>query len=45
MITALARYLDCESEVPLTQRMAELEERVAALEAVVKASGLLASSN
>ena len=37
MISALARYLGCESEVPLSQRVVELEERVAALEAVVKA--------
>ena len=45
MISALAHYLGCESEVPLSQRVVELEERVAALEAVVKASGLLASPN
>ena len=32
MIAALARYLDCETEVPLTQRMAELEARMTTLE-------------
>lgn len=29
MIAALARYLDCESKVPLTQRVVELERQIA----------------
>ena len=36
MIAALANYLGCASEVPLTQRMVELEERLAILEAEVR---------
>ena len=34
--SALAQYLDCAEEVPLSQRMAELEKRMAVLEAQSK---------
>ncbi|MGK7895239.1 MAG: ribbon-helix-helix protein, CopG family [Xenococcus sp. (in: cyanobacteria)] len=33
--SALAQYLDCAEEVPLGQRMADLEKKVKALEAKV----------
>ncbi len=35
MVSALARYLDCDAEVPLNLRIRELEERVKGLETVV----------
>ena len=34
--SALAQYLDCAEEVPLSQRMVELERRMAVLEAQSK---------
>ena len=33
VVSALAQYLGCTKEVPLSQRMAEVEKRLAALEA------------
>ena len=36
VINALGQYLDCAENVPLTQRMAEIERRVAFLEAKEK---------
>ena len=33
VVSAIAQYLDCAEEVPLSQRMAELEKKVAKLEA------------
>lgn len=36
MIDALAYYLGATEDVPLSQRMVELEEKVAALEALIK---------
>jgi hypothetical protein len=36
VVGALARYLGCELELPLTQKIVELEQRVAALEAELK---------
>jgi len=36
MLDALAHYLGCADDVPLTRRVIELEERLAALEAQVK---------
>ncbi|MDZ8264409.1 hypothetical protein [Nostoc sp. ChiQUE01b] len=33
MIDALAHYLGCAEDVPLTRRVSELEKRVSALEA------------
>ena len=32
MLAALAKYLDCETQVPLTERMAELEARLEKVE-------------
>jgi len=37
VISALAQYLDCAEEVPLSQRMAEVENRLTELEDLVKA--------
>lgn len=34
---ALAQYLDCEEQIPLTQRVSVLEKRLADLELLVKA--------
>lgn len=36
MVDALAHYLGCEGDVPLIRRMLELEQRIAALEALNK---------
>ncbi|MDR9900516.1 hypothetical protein G7B40_039125 [Aetokthonos hydrillicola Thurmond2011] len=36
MIDALAHYLGCADDVPLTRRVFEIEERLAALEAQMK---------
>ncbi len=36
VVSAIAQYLGCADNVPLTQRMAELEMRVNQLEALVK---------
>ncbi|MGK7875069.1 MAG: CopG family transcriptional regulator [Xenococcaceae cyanobacterium] len=33
IISALAHYLECTEDMPLSQRMAEFEKRLAALEA------------
>ncbi len=35
IVSAIARYLNCESEVPLIQRIVDLEERMADLEAMI----------
>lgn len=43
MVAALARYLDYESKVPLTQRVVELEEKMAELQGQIEQ--LKASSN
>ena len=37
VVNALAEYLDCAENVPLSQRMAEFDRRLAALEAKEKA--------
>ena len=37
VISAIAQYLDCAEEVPLSQRMAEVENRLTELEDLVKA--------
>ena len=37
VVTAIAQYLGCGSDVPLSQRMAEVEKKVAELENLVKA--------
>lgn len=36
VISALASYLGCAEDIPLTERVASLEERMAVLEALVK---------
>ncbi|MGK7871765.1 MAG: DNA-binding domain-containing protein [Xenococcaceae cyanobacterium] len=36
VVGALAHYLECTSDLPLSQRMAELEAKVATLEAQMK---------
>jgi hypothetical protein len=36
IISAIAAYLGCAETVPLSQRMAELERKVAELEATIK---------
>jgi predicted DNA-binding protein len=36
MLDALAHYLGCADDVPLTRRVFEIEERLAALEAQMK---------
>ncbi len=36
VVSAIAQYLGCADNVPLTQRMAELEMRVNQLEALMK---------
>ena len=36
MLDALAHYLGCADDVPLTRRVIEIEERLAAIEARVK---------
>ena len=38
VVGALAHYLGCVENLPLNQRVAELEARTAVLEALVKAS-------
>ncbi len=43
MIAALARYLGCESKVPLTQRVVELEQQIAEVQEQIEQ--LKASSN
>ena len=37
VVSAIAQYLDCAEEVPLSQRMAELEKKMAELSDLVKA--------
>ena len=37
VVSAIAQYLNCTEEVPLSQRVAELERRMAELEAKEKA--------
>jgi hypothetical protein len=37
VVSAIATYLGCAESVPLSQRMAEVEKRVAELEVLVKA--------
>ncbi len=37
VVSALAQYLGCTKEVPLSQRMAELERRMAAVETKIEA--------
>ena len=36
VVSAIAQYLGCKEEVPLSQRMTEVERRLAALEAKEK---------
>ena len=36
VVSAIAKYLDCSEDVPLSQRIAEIERRVAELEAKEK---------
>jgi hypothetical protein len=36
VVSAIAQYLGCAESMPLSQRMAEVERRVAALEAEVR---------
>ncbi len=36
IVSAIAAYLGCAETVPLSQRMAELERKVAELEATIK---------
>ncbi len=36
MVSAIAKYLDCSEKVPLRQRLAGIEKRVAELEAKEK---------
>ncbi len=36
VVSAIARYLDCAVDVPLSQRLAEIERRLALLEADVR---------
>ena len=36
VVSAIAQYLGCADSVPLSQRMAELERRLAELEILVK---------
>ena len=36
MVRALAQYLDCPDSIPLSQRVAEMEKKVAELEMLVK---------
>ncbi|MEH2336176.1 DNA-binding domain-containing protein [Nostoc sp.] len=38
VVSALAHYLGCVENLPLNQRVAELEARTAVLEALVKAT-------
>lgn len=38
VVSAIARYLDCTENVPLSQRLAEVERRLAALEAMNESS-------
>ena len=38
VVSAIAQYLDCAEEVPLSQRMAELEKKVAELVIKVEAN-------
>ncbi len=37
VVSAIAQYLGCAENVPLSQRMAEVERRLAELEVLVKA--------
>ncbi len=37
VVSAIAQYLDCAEEMPLNQRMAEVENRLTELEDLVKA--------
>ncbi|MGB5714121.1 MAG: hypothetical protein WBM44_24820 [Waterburya sp.] len=37
VVSAIAQYLGCTKEVPLSQRMAELERRMAAVETKIEA--------
>jgi len=37
MVGALAHYLDCPESIPLSQRMIDMERRMAELEGLVKA--------
>lgn len=37
VVSAIAKYLDCSEDVPLSQRMAELERRMATLENKIEA--------
>ena len=37
IVSAIAQYLGCAESVPLSQRVAEVERRVAELEVLVKA--------
>ena len=37
MVGALAQYLDCPESIPLSQRMIDVEKKVAELEGLVKA--------
>ncbi|MGB5631263.1 MAG: hypothetical protein WBM86_00615 [Waterburya sp.] len=36
VVSAIAQYLGCTKEVPLSQRMAELERRMAAVETKIE---------
>ena len=40
MIAALARYLDCESKIPLTQRVVELEKQLTIVQEQIKIKNL-----
>ncbi len=37
VLSVIAQYLDCAEEIPLSQRMAEVENRLTELEDLVKA--------
>ncbi len=37
IISALAHYLDCTEDIPLTQRVTDVEQKLAALETEVRA--------
>ena len=37
VVSAIAQYLGCTEEVPLSQRMAEVENRLTELEVLIKA--------
>ena len=38
VVSAIAKYLDCSEDMPLSQRMAELERRMATLENKIEAN-------